>query len=355
MGCGSSKRKKTGLKIVTPADAEARRKTMKSAAHAAVFAARQKPRLAGVASALMGSRATRNPPKGDGGGATSPVSLFSGKMKRESRYSWRTKNSAPAAMLVEPFTMPMWADLPLGDTVDLHDLPEGTAGLNRYKNILPNPNTRVLLSADDAGGDGQSYINANYIRGARLAPNEPSRPRCYIATQGPTHRTVGHFWRMVWQEQSTIIIMVTGLSEAGRSKCERYWPEADGAIEVAGIKITAGESTTRAGITLTKLDVSCMGESRVVHHFWHHEWPDHTKPLHTSSVGAVLQMVATVRQLRPTSEAPWVVHCSAGVGRSGTIITIDYGVDLLTSQAQCSVGWIIAELRQDRAGFGGSF
>lgn len=258
-------------------------------------------------------------------------------------------------MVVQSFNEKLWNELHAGDKVLLTDLPEGTADLNRYENILPNPSTRVLLSTDDASGDSQSYINANYIRGARLTPNEAPRPRCYIATQGPTPQTVNHFWRMVWQEQSTVIIMVTGLSEKGRKKCERYWPEEHRVMECAGITITSLSAKIRGGVTLTNLELSQGGVTRVVYHFWHTEWPDHTKPTSASSVGIVLQMVATARRLGRTSEAPWVVHCSAGVGRSGTIIAIDYGIDMLTSQAHCDVPTIIRELRRDRAHMVASF
>lgn len=258
-------------------------------------------------------------------------------------------------MVVERFEEVVWNDLPAGDGVLLTDLPEGTAHLNRYTNILPNPNTRVLLQGDAHDNDGQTYINGNYIRGARLAPHEPSRPRCYIATQGPTHQTVDHFWRMVWQEQSTVIIMVTGLTENGRNKCARYWPDEHSVIEAAGITITSLSAKTRGGVTLTNLELSSGGTTRVVYHFWHNEWPDHTKPMHTSSVGVVLQMVATARRLGRTSEAPWIVHCSAGVGRSGTIIAIDYGIDMLTSQCHCEVAAIITDLRRDRANMVASY
>ena len=224
-------------------------------------------------------------------------------------------------MRVVPFTETNWVALPLGDAVWPDDLPPGTSDLNRYRNVLPNPSTRVQLAAADAsdGTDARAgYINANYVRGARLAPNEPSRPRCYIATMGPLQHTVGHFWRMVWQENTTVIFMVTGLIEGGKSKCERYWPEEGGTLDVCGFRVSSVETAKHAGVTLTKLELFHGGQSRIVHHFWHEHWPDHTQPKNPrSSAGVVLQMLACARRLGPTSSAPWVVHCSAGVGRSG--------------------------------------
>ena len=109
---------------------------------------------------------------------------------------------------------------------DVSQLPKGTAALNRYVNVLPNPQTRVRLDpipglpADFAELSG--YINANHVRGA-------DGKRKYIATQGPKAATTDAFWRMVWEQNVGTVVMAAEVKEMGRDKCYQYWPEGTGA------------------------------------------------------------------------------------------------------------------------------
>jgi myosin-3 len=132
--------------------------------------------------------------------------------------------SAPATqgqvMVVEPFSSEEYEAIDMA-LIKKNRIPPGCSHLNRYNNILPNPRTRVRLKKQD-GDDTTTYINANYVHGYDGGHG------AYIATQGPIPETISDFWRMVWEVDSQVIVMVTGLKEKGRVKCERYWPKVGG-------------------------------------------------------------------------------------------------------------------------------
>lgn len=216
------------------------------------------------------------------------------------------------------------------------------APLNRYSDIIPNPHSRVPLG-QIAGGPG--YINANFIRsfdGSRKA---------YIATQGPIAATISHFWQMTWEQGSTIIVMLTGLIELGRSKCDRYWPAGVGSEFEAQygdffITTTSTEqigSYTRSVLHLRRGKRS--SDVRIINHFWFNTWPDHGTP---PDVKGVLHMLADARG--GDDSKPWVVHCSAGIGRTGTFIGIDMGARRLSRGDEADVLGLIRAMREDRGG-----
>jgi len=200
--------------------------------------------------------------------------------------------------------------------------------------------TKTMTRSDDSDDD---YINANYIKlvdeGTTISPHTKPLPnsKVYIATQGPLPNTVNDFWWMVWQEKSDCIVMVTKEIERGKNKCYRYWPTVEqkllqcGPIQV----INVGEVQKRAldeEYTLREFELRFKGTdenndcrtARRVLHYQYHAWPDQHTP---ASPGSILEFLEGINQVRPSS--PMIVHCSAGIGRSGALIVIDMLIDQL--------------------------
>ncbi|XP_077457532.1 tyrosine-protein phosphatase non-receptor type 7-like isoform X2 [Stigmatopora argus] len=251
-------------------------------------------------------------------------------------------------------------------TSDL-DVP-GHAIKDRYKSILPNPESRVILKCveeDEAGPD--RYINANYIRGYR------GIPKAYIATQGPMLHTVGDFWDMVWQEKSRIIVMVTRLKETNE-KCVRYWPrpidrrrsegEAEGAKSQFGqFHLRVTDSQDNEGFTITDIEIQHIfgWERRSIRHYWFTSWPDHYVP---QCAGPLLRLVEEVDSYSGSIRAassqsitgpfvqpgPIVVHCSAGIGRTGCFIASSVGSQQLRQTGCVDILEMVCQLRLDRGG-----
>nr|BAJ52657.1 protein tyrosine phosphatase [Monosiga ovata] len=182
---------------------------------------------------------------------------------------------------------------------------------DRYCNILPNPSTRVAL-----GGTKGGYINANHVVGS-----SPSRK--YICTQGPMEHTVTDFWQMCWEQLTSVIVMVTELMDGRKEKCHRYWPaRADTPMPCGPFTVTAKAPRVDGNIHVTELSLQHAGTSRTLHHFWYRGWPDFDVP--DEADDNILKFVHRVRAA--ATPAPIVVHCSAGIGRTGTYIMIDDGM-----------------------------
>ncbi|XP_029361655.1 tyrosine-protein phosphatase non-receptor type 7 [Echeneis naucrates] len=243
---------------------------------------------------------------------------------------------------------------------------------DRYKTILPNPESRVILKSpkEEAGPD--RYINANYMRGYK------GTPRAYIATQGPMVHTVGDFWDMVWQERSSIIVMVTRLKE-NNEKCEPYWPQlTDRTMTVreeeededeedretsrfGRFLLRARDSREKDGFTVTDMEIQLCSERRPVRHYWFTSWPDHHIPQCTAPLLRLVEEVETYRKsLLPTSPqpitdcdsgpGPIIVHCSAGIGRTGCFIASSIGCQQLRETNQVDILETVCQLRLDRGG-----
>ncbi|XP_029011039.1 protein tyrosine phosphatase receptor type Db isoform X18 [Betta splendens] len=184
---------------------------------------------------------------------------------------------------------------------------------NRYANVIAYDHSRVILSSID-GVPGSDYINANYIDGYR-------RQNAYIATQGSLPETFGDFWRMVWEQHTANIIMMTKLEEKSRVKCDQYWPtrgtETYGLIQVTLLDTVELATYSVRTFALYK---SGSNEKREVRHFQFTAWPDHGVPEHPTPFLAFLRRV---KACNPPDAGPMVVHCSAGVGRTGCFIVID--------------------------------
>jgi receptor-type tyrosine-protein phosphatase R len=216
----------------------------------------------------------------------------------------------------------------------------GSSSKNRYRTILPNIHSRVMLP--QMGNDlSSSYINANYIRGFR------DKPRQYIATQGPLSNTVYDFWRMVVMTQSPVIVMLTNLEENNKSKCSPYFPVV-GDNTFGDIRVVAIRSDRFNGYLVTELEIHWNDKKHKVCHFWYNSWPDHGIP---ESPVPLLQMLEHVNICRrPFPLDPVVVHCSAGIGRSGCFIGIDIGVKQLKEEGFVDLLKILCHIRQDRGG-----
>ncbi|XP_040059966.1 receptor-type tyrosine-protein phosphatase T isoform X17 [Gasterosteus aculeatus] len=208
---------------------------------------------------------------------------------------------------------------------------------NRYGNIIAYDHTRVRLQLLD-GDPHSDYINANYIDGYH-------RPRHYIATQGPMQETVRDFWRMVWQENSASIVMVTNLVEVGRVKCVRYWPDE---TEVYGdIKVTLIETEPLAEYVIRTFTVQKKGhnEIRELRQFHFTSWPDHGVPCYATGL---LGFIRQVKFLNAPDAGPIVAHCSAGAGRTGCFIAVDIMLDMAETEGVVDIFNCIRELRSQR-------
>ena len=251
-------------------------------------------------------------------------------------------------MYLEQLDLDEYRDLPKND-VKIDSLPDDIKArlkeFNRYKNILPNPHSRIILN--QLGDDTTStFINANFI------PNVGGNPKGYIAAQGPKETTLSHFWRMIWQEDCRTIVMVTGLMEGTKQKCARYWPSSlkskTGTTNYGGIEVGVITGKHRQGYKVAELEVSVPGgESRLIKHFWFDSWPDYGVPEDTT---VVPQMLEEVKAWSDEEGQPWVVHCSAGIGRTGTFIGVDMGMDQLKMQGRTNVIDLVDLMRQGRGG-----
>ncbi|XP_015127271.1 receptor-type tyrosine-protein phosphatase S [Diachasma alloeum] len=182
---------------------------------------------------------------------------------------------------------------------------------NRYANLIAYDETRVKLEMlpDEPFSD---YINANYIPGYK-------KTRAYIATQGPKSNTLNDFWRMIWQEKVQVICMLANVMEGGKKKCEQYWPDIGKKCEFGGITVDNISHTVFADYTFRIFNMTCGEENRKVEHLHYTAWPDHGVPLYTQSVVTYLKKLLATS----TGHGPVVIHCSAGIGRTGTIILCD--------------------------------
>ncbi|XP_052279226.1 uncharacterized protein LOC127877412 isoform X4 [Dreissena polymorpha] len=215
------------------------------------------------------------------------------------------------------------------------------AGKNRYKDTYAYDHSRVVLNTVD-GNEGSDYINACFIEGF-------CKKRTYIASQGPTEAMMDDFWRMIWQYDVSTVVMVTNLKEMGKIKCLRYWP-----LEVGSQKDFQALTTTLifneefTDYTVRKFKLSHKDKpsvSRVVTHFHYTAWPDKDVPASTSSL---LHFWRRIRAHDPDKKQPWVVHCSAGVGRTGTFIAMDILIDEGQARQTVDIYACVTKLRQQR-------
>ncbi|XP_053304432.1 tyrosine-protein phosphatase non-receptor type 5 [Spea bombifrons] len=217
----------------------------------------------------------------------------------------------------------------------------GLVRKNRYKTILPNPHSRVCLTSPGQEDDPlSSYINANYIRGYG------EEEKVYIATQGPTVNTVGDFWNMVWQQRAPIIVMITNIEEVNE-KCTEYWPEKQAAYE--GIEVTINLIIQEDAYVLRLISLKKGEEERTLKHFWYTSWPDQKTPDQAPPLLKLVQDVDETMQ-RSKSSGPIIVHCSAGIGRTGCFIAMSILCKQLEYERTVDILRTTCQLRLDRGG-----
>lgn len=190
---------------------------------------------------------------------------------------------------------------------------------NRYRDILPYDRNRVELQKDDTNSDG--YMNASLI-------TLPGSKTNFIAAQAPLDVTLGEWWQMIDEHGIHLVVMLCKLVELSKVKCERYWPCEIGEMEMFGmLEVTLEEEKHFEDdeylLRVFKLENPTTGETRKVHQLHYKEWPDHGCP---SGEKQLLSMIDLMEELHNehSPDSPILVHCSAGVGRTGTIIAINY-------------------------------
>uniref|UniRef100_UPI00398F682C tyrosine-protein phosphatase non-receptor type 13 n=1 Tax=Pristiophorus japonicus TaxID=55135 RepID=UPI00398F682C len=209
---------------------------------------------------------------------------------------------------------------------------------NRYKNILPYDGTRVLL------GKEHGYINASFIR----IPVD-KKVCTYIACQGPLPHTLADFWQMVWEQESNVIVMMTLEVEGGKVKCQRYWPELQGKSIIVNsrIKIILQSCQPLENFIIRKIDMNDLqsGESRQVTHLNFTAWPDHGTPEKPELLVAFLSYMRHIK-----CSGPIIAHCSAGIGRSGTLICLDAVLAFISQGLDFNISHIVETMRCQRHG-----
>nr|XP_019582685.1 PREDICTED: receptor-type tyrosine-protein phosphatase delta isoform X35 [Rhinolophus sinicus] len=209
---------------------------------------------------------------------------------------------------------------------------------NRYANVIAYDHSRVLLSAIE-GIPGSDYVNANYIDGYR-------KQNAYIATQGSLPETFGDFWRMIWEQRSATVVMMTKLEERSRVKCDQYWPsrgtETHGLVQVTLLDTVELATYCVRTFALYKNGSS---EKREVRQFQFTAWPDHGVPEHPTPFLAFLRRVKTCN---PPDAGPMVVHCSAGVGRTGCFIVIDAMLERIKHEKTVDIYGHVTLMRAQR-------
>ncbi|KAL3878263.1 hypothetical protein ACJMK2_030628 [Sinanodonta woodiana] len=212
---------------------------------------------------------------------------------------------------------------------------------SRYKGIFAYDNTRVVLDLLPEEPDSD-YINACFIDGYK-------RDKAYIAAQGPTTVTVNDFWRMIWQYNIRTVVMLTGLFEEQKQKCHQYWP-SEGSLEFDTLLVEIVDEETYVDYTIRSLKVTKNGFSsqKLVTQFHFTAWPDRDVP---ESPLSLVQFWNKVRNTGvPTTDSPILVHCSAGIGRTGTYIALDYLYSEGQATGSICVFDCINSMRRQRVG-----
>ncbi|XP_019900977.1 receptor-type tyrosine-protein phosphatase S isoform X9 [Esox lucius] len=213
---------------------------------------------------------------------------------------------------------------------------------NRYANVIAYDHTRVVLApleGSSPGVLGSDYINANYIDGYR-------KQNAYIATQGPLAETFGDFWRMVWEQRAASVVMMTRLEEKSRIKCDQYWPTR-GTETYGMIQVTLLDTMELATFCVRTFSLHKSGSSerREVRQFQFTAWPDHGVPEYPTPFLAFLRRV---KACNPPDAGPVIVHCSAGVGRTGCFIVIDAMLERIRHERTADVYGHVTLMRSQR-------
>ncbi|KAF1554426.1 Receptor-type tyrosine-protein phosphatase alpha, partial [Eudyptula albosignata] len=215
---------------------------------------------------------------------------------------------------------------------------------NRYVNILPYDHSRVHLTPVEGVPDSD-YINASFINGLI-----PKTTFIFTFPLGPKEETVNDFWRMIWEQNTATIVMVTNLKERKECKCAQYWPD-QGCWTYGNIRVSVEDVTVLVDYTVRKFCIQQVGDvtnkkpQRLVTQFHFTSWPDFGVPF--TPIG-MLKFLKKVKTCNPQYAGAIVVHCSAGVGRTGTFIVIDAMLDMMHAERKVDVYGFVSRIRAQR-------
>ncbi|XP_030571303.1 tyrosine-protein phosphatase 69D [Drosophila novamexicana] len=215
---------------------------------------------------------------------------------------------------------------------------------NRYPDIKAYDQTRVKLSPIN-GNQCTDYINANFVIGYK-------ERKKFICAQGPMETTINDFWRMIWEQHLEIIVMLTNLEEYNKSKCAKYWPEKVFDSKQFGdisVKFTAERKT--GDYIIRSLDVTksnLIGDEedhRQITQYHYLTWKDFMAPEHPHGI---IKFIRQINSVYSVQRGPILVHCSAGVGRTGTLVALDSLVQQLEEENMVSIFNTVCDLRHQR-------
>ncbi|NXP04201.1 PTN3 phosphatase, partial [Thinocorus orbignyianus] len=209
---------------------------------------------------------------------------------------------------------------------------------NRYKDVLPYDATRIILQGDE------DYINANYVNMEIPSAGIVNR---YIATQGPLPHTCAHFWQVVWDHKLSLIIMLTTLTERGRTKCHQYWPDPPDVMEYGNFRVRCHSEDCTIAYVFREMVITNVEteQHHTVTHLQYVAWPDHGVPDDSMDF---LEFVNCMRPKRVKNE-PVLVHCSAGIGRTGVLVTMETAMCLIERNQPVYPLDIVRKMRDQRA------
>lgn len=184
-----------------------------------------------------------------------------------------------------------------------------------------------------------TYINANHVT---LGDDER-----YICTQAPLPSTCDDFWRMCWEQDCRVIVMLCNLTERKKVRCHRYWPVKAGETQhYGGVAVALVKAATLPGLQLRRFQLLCGGVARIVTQLHYTEWPDFGVPDDTDTVRCIVEMYDYYTRGGGTG----IVHCSAGIGRTGSFVAIHACLRALQRRGACDVRAVVASMRRQRLG-----
>nr|XP_022302953.1 receptor-type tyrosine-protein phosphatase alpha-like [Crassostrea virginica] len=208
---------------------------------------------------------------------------------------------------------------------------------SRYKGIFPYDYNGVRLNSEYA--NNEDFVNASYIHGY-------TKDVAYIAVQGPfNQRTLEDFWRMIWQSNSSRVVMLTSLYEGDKMMCLKYWPDINHSMNFGAYTITLNTEDVYDFYTLRTMSLNYEEDVKTVTQFHFTAWPDNSVP---EDMTSLINFRNLVKSNLDSSEGPIVVHCSAGIGRTGTFIALDYIIEEAATEQTVDVKGYVISLRHQR-------